>query len=1206
MTNRKSTKKALLTSVLCLMLCFSMLVGTTFAWFTDEVKSGVNQIIAGNLDVELYHADKGTNGESKPVDGGTLLFDDVTLWEPGAVAYEKLTVANEGTLALKYALSINFTDENTVEGYGLSSALQVAVVEGNVTSREAAIKAGEGKWENLKDFTLTGALEAGKNGEIPSDSYTIVIYWEPGDDDNNWNVNNGKTTSDGKEYLHIDLGVKLVATQKDAESDSFGNDYDKNASVVVENGGDLAAAIKQVEDGGIVFIEPGEYNLKSGPIVIEGKTVTIIGLGDVTLNKNYGNTHIFTVKNGADVTIENVTMDGKGNTREGIYVRWNSKVTLEDVVIKNTGGSDIMIDEASDAAHGENTASYVWLINSHIEDVAMCASPVTSVAATQDTYVYFNYDAKSTVGAIDVQSINLKPENIIINGVKSTEVGKTMYLNVTNDAELAAALETIKTNEAYWNKQVIVNLAAGTYSGDYVINQYPEWNGVVGAGSTANNYASGVPAGAPSTVITFVGETASTYSLRAAATTPAVAFTGNVTVKGFGNAGAGFGSATAITTFKNIAFDAANSADNEEDYIVMYVEAAANNVNFEGCTFQNATHVTLGGAASDAAGTVNVDGCTFNDGGCLSGYVETLNVSNSTVTAAKNGFINKAKAGEVTVTNCDINAGRYFIRTSNSGVELTVEDSKITIYEAEGTKHLVYFRGSNESAVFIDCTIADGYTTAGVDAKSTLEIYNYSETEDGLTLVTDGITNEVTLYEVPAEYEGTTVTVPEGVTTIGNYAFASNSNVKEVILASTVRDLGRGFDSSTVEKVVLNEGLTTISSRAFRATANLKEVVISSTVTTIADNAFQKSGIKTITIPTNVKTIGETAFGASLVETVIIEGNVNIEGFAFRGCTKLSKVYLNGYDVNFVKSTLNGRNSMWFCNGESNNPNTSDIDFYVKNEAIKERVLVAMGAERNNTDVYCEEVADDNGVYTDETTGKTYAYANDATTLNTAISGGADTVYLGSGNYIIPDSAQGKTLTIVGNGDTVVASQDDGAAEGDCDYSFDGATVTFENVTITTSTTYFPGYARMKATYNNCTINGVYTLYDNSTFNTCTFNVSGDVYNVWTWGATEATFIGCTFNNDGKAVLLYGQVNTKLTLNNCVFNDNGDDTVTGKAAVEIGNDYNKSYTLIVNNTTVNGYAVNSNGISTGTTLWANKNSMGTDKLNVEVDGIDVY
>jgi hypothetical protein len=136
-------------------------------------------------------------------------------------------------------------------------------------------------------------------------------------------------------------------------------------------------------------------------------------------------------------------------------------------------------------------------------------------------------------------------------------------------------------------------------------------------------------------------------------------------------------------------------------------------------------------------------------------------------------------------------------------------------------------------------------------------------------------------------------------------------------------------------------------------------------------------------------------------------------------------------------------------------------------------------------------------------------------------------------------------------------------------------------------------------------INGTYTLYGDSEFNNCTFNVSGNVYNLWTWGAPKAEFNSCTFNSDGKALLLYGRVNTNLTVNGCTFNDKGGLSDL-KAAIEIGNDYNTSYNVVVDNTTVNGYEINDNGINTGTTLWANKNSMPKDKLNVVVDGVDVY
>lgn len=228
--------------------------------------------------------------------------------------------------------------------------------------------------------------------------------------------------------------------------------------------------------------------------------------------------------------------------------------------------------------------------------------------------------------------------------------------------------------------------------------------------------------------------------------------------------------------------------------------------------------------------------------------------------------------------------------------------------------------------------------------------------------------------------------------------------------------------------------------------------------------------------------------------------------------------------------------------------------------------------------------------------------------ITNAISDGATTINLTQGNYVIPSSAKGKTLTIIGTGtpeDVKVAVTKVGTGGENCDYAFDGSTVTFESITITTNSSTYIGYARCNGTYKNCVINGTYTLYGDSKFENCTFNVSGDVYNIWTWGAPNATFDKCTFNSDGKAMLLYGTENTNLKIENSVFNDKGGLTDL-KAAIEIGNDYGKSYTLVVNNTAVNGYEINDKGINTGTTLWANKNSMGTDKLSVTIDGVKVY
>ena len=216
----KNSNRALLTSVVALILCCSMLIGSTFAWFTDSATSGVNTIQAGNLDVKLSN----TDGE---VTETTKLFNDVAKWEPGAVTYENLTVSNEGNLALKYKLSLIVANENqVVGGKGLSEALKVAVVEGGVDTtltREELI-ASITDWQTLASWNKEGSLEATKSA-----TYGVVIYWQPSANDNDWNVNNTKSTTDGKD-LWIDLGVNLVATQLNHEDDSFDENYDKDAT----------------------------------------------------------------------------------------------------------------------------------------------------------------------------------------------------------------------------------------------------------------------------------------------------------------------------------------------------------------------------------------------------------------------------------------------------------------------------------------------------------------------------------------------------------------------------------------------------------------------------------------------------------------------------------------------------------------------------------------------------------------------------------------------------------------------------------------------------------------------------------------------------------------------------------------------------------------------------------------------------------------
>ena len=217
----------------------------------------------------------------------------------------------------------------------------------------------------------------------------------------------------------------------------------------------------------------------------------------------------------------------------------------------------------------------------------------------------------------------------------------------------------------------------------------------------------------------------------------------------------------------------------------------------------------------------------------------------------------------------------------------------------------------------------------------------------------DGSTTLISVADV--NIEDGVYNVPLGVTTLGGWVI-DNPDVKTVIFSDTVRDLEyQAFKGSPVEEVVINEGIEVISRYAFNSGKNIKKINIPSTVKRIDEFAFSQTAITEIVIPANVESIGFSAFThCGSLETVVIEGDVEIEAYAFKGCDLLKNVFIYG-DVDFVPSSINPSiNSTWFCNKETNNPNYSDIDFHVTNDIVKEKVLTAMGAERNNTDVFVD------------------------------------------------------------------------------------------------------------------------------------------------------------------------------------------------------------------------------------------------------------
>ena len=238
MTSSKSTKRALISSTLAILMCVAMLIGTTFAWFTDTASTAVNKIQSGNLDVALEM--QKSDGSWVSAEGQTLTFKTTDnraagqiLWEPGCT-YElpQLRVVNKGNLALKYKIQI--------------TGIQ-----------------GDAKLNEVIDWTINDAainltekhLLAGQTGA----AFTIKGHMQE---------------SAGNDYrnLTIDgIGITVVATQDTVENDSNGNTYDENAEYPSITTG---ATLNEVF--GNANIDFGYGNTSTESVTLDGKGVAVV------------------------------------------------------------------------------------------------------------------------------------------------------------------------------------------------------------------------------------------------------------------------------------------------------------------------------------------------------------------------------------------------------------------------------------------------------------------------------------------------------------------------------------------------------------------------------------------------------------------------------------------------------------------------------------------------------------------------------------------------------------------------------------------------------------------------------------------------------------------------------------------------------------------------------------------------------------------
>lgn len=337
--NSKTTKRALISSVLALVMCFTMLIGTTFAWFTDSATSKGNVIKTGKLDVELYQWTDATSKKNIS-DSNDPIFTDDILWEPGKTQVVYLSIKNAGSLALKYKVSLNVTEVSTDS---LTDVMEYAISPdakyGEVTSW-----VGNG----IKVSAGSNPTSANDVELLPGEEHFFALSVHMIDEANN-------------DYMEetIKFNIDVLAAQLAYEEDSFGNQYDAEALYAVAEGlyvdkttgayvaltkdGLYSAAALASSDSSITSVL---YDTDEGTVEVPvakdsaaldtaikaDNEIVVVTNGDYTVDNAKGTT-VTIVGNGENTNFS-VESEGEYNTDYGFD---GSTVTFENLVFNVNG-----------------------------------------------------------------------------------------------------------------------------------------------------------------------------------------------------------------------------------------------------------------------------------------------------------------------------------------------------------------------------------------------------------------------------------------------------------------------------------------------------------------------------------------------------------------------------------------------------------------------------------------------------------------------------------------------------------------------------------------------------------------------------------------------------------------------------------------------------------------------------------------------------
>ena len=341
MKNTKSTKRALLSAILALVMTVSMLVGTTFAWFTDSVTSSGNKIVAGELDVELhmFNAASGAyediSSATKPIFGADGLVDtqeDVsTIWEPGKTQVVYLAIKNAGDLALKYRVVLDVTEITKNLDDVVTYTITPDAKAGDVTAWDGA---------NANSIVAGEQVVSASNVALEADAihyFALSVHMDE---------------LAGNEYMNgsITFDLSVLAAQLAYENDSFGNSFDggagyqpntSNPAVLPDDPSDAEDIIVESSSGMTVTVSPEVYEnmddttesftLSHGDIVVDSANGTVTVKKADLLDQNSevidltGNTEPIPVT----IPVGNAFADG-----ESVLV-YHDGVLVDDAVVVN-------------------------------------------------------------------------------------------------------------------------------------------------------------------------------------------------------------------------------------------------------------------------------------------------------------------------------------------------------------------------------------------------------------------------------------------------------------------------------------------------------------------------------------------------------------------------------------------------------------------------------------------------------------------------------------------------------------------------------------------------------------------------------------------------------------------------------------------------------------------------------------------------------